>query len=66
MSIRSVIFFSRSLYSLDDLVPLQPGQLVEAQFEDGVDLLRADDVAVVGQALRRVDADAERLGLAPW
>ena len=46
-----------------DLVALQAGQLVEAQLEDGGDLLGADDVAVVAQPRRGMDLDAEALGL---
>ena len=58
--------FQQFLVLLDDLVALQAGQLIEAQFEDGGDLLGADEVAAVGQPRLVVDADAERLDLASW
>ena len=43
-------FREQFLVLVDDLVALQAGELVEAQLEDGGDLLGADDVAAVGQA----------------
>ncbi len=48
----------------DDLVALQAGQLIEAQLEDGVDLLRADEIAAISHARLIVDADAVALRLA--
>ena len=42
--------FQQFLVLLDDLVALQPGELVEAQLEDGGDLLGADEITAVGQA----------------
>ena len=38
MSSRSLIVSSNSLYSRFDLVDFQAGELIEAQFEDGVGL----------------------------
>ena len=54
---------SNSRVFLDDLVALQAGQLIEAQFEDGVRLLLAEGVAAVRQAGLGADEDAELLDL---
>ena len=46
-----------------DLVHFQPGQLVEAQFEDGVDLRFAERIAAAGQPRFAADEHAELLHL---
>ena len=44
------------------LVALHAGELIEAEFEDGVDLALAEDVAVALNGGLRADQDAEPLG----
>ena len=51
--------FEEFLIVADDLVALEAGELIEAQLEDGGDLLGADEVATVGEASLVVDHDAE-------
>ena len=46
-----------------DFVHFQPGQLIEAQFEDGVGLGFAEGITAAGQAGLAADEDAEALDL---
>ena len=65
MSSRSLMRSSKLAVFGPDLVALQAGELVEAQFEDGIDLRFAEGVAAAGQARLAADQDAELLDLRP-
>ena len=50
MSRRSLIVSISSLYSLDDLLALQPGELIEAKIEDLIGLMFAEGVTAFRQS----------------
>ena len=63
--VEQVLDASRAIrvYSARDLVHFQAGQLIEAQFEDGVGLRLAEGIAAAGQARLAADEDADSLDL---